>query len=40
MEREGGGLLAKLPLSFDEVAAVDQAARRAARSVAGIPAAA
>ncbi|MBK8542113.1 MAG: 1-deoxy-D-xylulose-5-phosphate reductoisomerase [Caulobacteraceae bacterium] len=34
------GLLAKMPSSFDEVKAVDQAARRAARLIAGNPAAA
>jgi 1-deoxy-D-xylulose 5-phosphate reductoisomerase len=34
------GLLAKMPSSFAEVEAVDQAARRAARLIAGSPAAA
>jgi 1-deoxy-D-xylulose-5-phosphate reductoisomerase len=40
LERAQPGLLAKMPSSFDEVGAVDQAARRAARFVAGNPAAA
>jgi 1-deoxy-D-xylulose 5-phosphate reductoisomerase len=34
------GLLAKMPSSFAEVEAVDQAARRAAHLIAGSPAAA
>jgi 1-deoxy-D-xylulose-5-phosphate reductoisomerase len=40
LEGAEAGLLAKMPSSFDEVGAVDQAARRAARLVAGNPAAA
>jgi 1-deoxy-D-xylulose-5-phosphate reductoisomerase len=40
MEAGEPGLIAKTPSSFDEVAAVDQAARRAARRIAGNPAAA
>ncbi|MGQ0531334.1 MAG: 1-deoxy-D-xylulose-5-phosphate reductoisomerase [Caulobacteraceae bacterium] len=40
LEAAEGGLLAKMPSSFDEVGAVDQAARRAARLIAGSPAAA
>jgi 1-deoxy-D-xylulose-5-phosphate reductoisomerase len=40
LEGADGGLLAKMPSSFDEVGAVDQAARRAARLIAGNPAAA
>ena len=40
MGRPGAGLIAKTPSSFDEVAEVDQAARRAARRVAGSLAAA
>jgi 1-deoxy-D-xylulose-5-phosphate reductoisomerase len=40
LEGAEGGLLAKMPSSFDEVGAVDQAARRAARLIAGSPAAA
>lgn len=37
---EGAGVISKTPSSFDEVAAVDQAARRAAERIAGIVAAA
>jgi len=40
LEGAEAGLLAKMPSSFDEVRAVDQAARRAARLIAGNPAAA
>ncbi len=40
LEGAEAGLLAKMPSSFDEVKAVDQAARRAARLIAGNPAAA
>ncbi|MGD9982387.1 MAG: 1-deoxy-D-xylulose-5-phosphate reductoisomerase [Hyphomonadaceae bacterium] len=40
LEGAEGGLLARMPSSFDDVAAVDQAARRAARLIAGSPAAA
>lgn len=40
LEGAEAGLLAKLPSSFDEVRAVDQAARRAARLIAGNTAAA
>ena len=40
LEGKEAGLIAKTPTSFDEVAAVDQAARRAARDIAGSLAAA
>lgn len=40
LEGTEAGLIAKTPTSFDEVAAVDQAARRAAREIAGSLAAA
>jgi 1-deoxy-D-xylulose-5-phosphate reductoisomerase len=40
LEGAEGGLLAKMPSSFDEIGAVDQAARRVARLIAGSPAAA
>ena len=40
LEGAEAGLLAKMPSSFDDVKAVDQAARRAARLIAGNPAAA
>jgi 1-deoxy-D-xylulose-5-phosphate reductoisomerase len=40
LEGTEAGLIAKSPTSFDEVAAVDQAARRAAQRIAGSLAAA
>src|SRR5690606_41493375 len=40
LEGKEAGLIAKSPTTFDEVAAVDQAARRAARDIAGSLAAA
>jgi hypothetical protein len=40
LEGTEAGLIAKTPSSFDEVGAVDQAARRVARTIAGSLAAA